>query len=271
VFADPVGHKFVWWNWTFDYIAIYQYVLIPRYGFAPISLEQQDCAMRLALANAYPAELGLCCEALGLPYKKDPEARKAMLRLSRPQTAKKRTKPVDPAQRERDLALLEKRGRTDVESTHAVYHSPRLRPLLPQEREQLLLDARVNERGVRANVPFLEGMRDLAVKERNAVNVRLNELTAGVVDSVDQVQRIKALVNERGHDMASLGKRSVAATLAHEPDDFVTEILQLRQRGAYASVRMAQRLLDHANPHDHRIRGALRIYGAGPGRWSSHS
>ena len=36
--------------------------------------------MRRALASAYPAELGLCCEALGLPYRKDPEARKAMLR-----------------------------------------------------------------------------------------------------------------------------------------------------------------------------------------------
>jgi DNA polymerase len=153
--------------------------------------------------------------------------------------------------------------------THAAYHSPRLRPLISAEREQVLLDARVNDRGIRANVPFLEALRDLAVTERNAVNVRLNELTAGVVTSVDQVQRIKALVNAQGHDMASLGKRSVSATLAHEPDDYVTELLQLRQRGAYASVRMAKRLLGYGDPHDSRIRGALRIYGAGPGRWSS--
>jgi DNA polymerase len=74
IYANPVGHSYVWWNWTFDYLAIYQHILIPRYGFAPIPLEQQDSAQRLALANSYPAELGLCCEALGLPYKKDPEA-----------------------------------------------------------------------------------------------------------------------------------------------------------------------------------------------------
>src|SRR6516165_8352937 len=38
---------------------------------------------------------------------------------------------------------------------------------------------------------------------------------------------------------------------------------------AYASVRAAKRLLAHADPVDGRIRGWGRIYGAGPGRWSS--
>ena len=42
------------------------------------------CSQRLALANAYPAELDLLAQALGLPYRKDPAARKAMLAVSRP-------------------------------------------------------------------------------------------------------------------------------------------------------------------------------------------
>jgi Toprim domain-containing protein/CHC2-type zinc finger protein len=259
---------FVWDGWPFDPL-IYTNILVKRYGFPPIPLEHQDCAQRLALANAYPAELGLRCEALGLPYRKDPEARRAMLRLSRPQTAKKRKTPEDPAARERDLALWRGRCMNDVRATRAAYHSPRLRPLLPEERAQLLLDARINARGICANVPFLEAVRELAVRERNAVNVRLNELSAGVITSVDQVQRIKDAINTRGHAMTTLGKRSVAATLAHEPDAYVRELLELRQRGAYASVRAAKRLLAHADPVDARIRGWGRIYGAGPGRWSS--
>jgi hypothetical protein len=112
-FTNPAEYKFVSHNWTFEN-AILQHVLIPRFGFVPIPWEHQDCAMRRALASSYPAELGLCCEALGLPHWKDPEARKAMLRLSRPQTAKKRKKPVDPAQREHDLALLHRRCIGDV-------------------------------------------------------------------------------------------------------------------------------------------------------------
>jgi hypothetical protein len=123
--------------------------------------------------------------------------------------------------------------------------------------------------GICANVPFLEAVHDLAIRERNAVNVRLNELTAGVITSVDQVARIKAALARRGHEMPTLDKRSVAEALARDPDDYVRELLQLRQRGAYSSVRMAKRLLGYADRLDGRIRGALRIYGAGPGRWSS--
>src|SRR5262249_9198198 len=111
-FANPTEYKFVSDNWEFER-AIHASILVTRYGFPPIPIENQDCAQRLALANAYPAELGLRCEALGLPYRKDPEARKAMLRLSRPQTAKKRKNAEDPAARERDLALLLERCNND--------------------------------------------------------------------------------------------------------------------------------------------------------------
>jgi hypothetical protein len=258
VFADPAGHDFVSHNWTFEN-AILEHKLIPLHGFVPIPRENQHCTERLALANAYPAELGLCCEALGLPWHKDPEARKAMLRLARPQTAKKRKKPADPAQQERDLALLLERCKRDVEATRAVHRSQQLRQLLPQERELLLLDARINARGICANAPFLEAVRKLAIEERNNVNVRLDELTKGVVTSVDQVARIKKLINEHGHELTTLGKRSVAAALAHKPDTYVTELLRLRQQGAYASVRMAKRLLGYANPDDGRIRRELPL------------
>jgi DNA polymerase len=267
-FANPTRHFFVSDNWSFER-DIHAEILVKRYGFPPIPLKHQDCAQRRALAHAYPPELGLRCEALGLPYRKDPEARRAMLRLSRPQTAKKRKKPEDPAARERDLALLHKRCMSDVTATRASYNNSRLHPPSREEREQLLLDAVINDRGIRANIPFLEAMRTLAVKERNAVNARLNELSVGVITSVDQVARIRDAVNARGHAMTSLNKRAVAATLAHDPDIVVHELLELRQRAAFTSVRAAKRLLAFADPGDNRIRGALRIYGAGPGRWSS--
>src|SRR5262249_62414156 len=79
---------------------------------------------------------------------------------------------------------------------------------------------------------------------------------------------IKDAINARGHAMTTLGKRSVSATLAHEPDAYVRELLELRQRGAYASVRAAKRLLAHADPVDQRIRGWGRIYGGATGRRS---
>ena len=249
-----------------------QHILVPRYGFPPLPIEQSGLR-RSAWRWRTPIRPSSACAAKRsvCPIARIPEARKAMLRLSRPQTAKKRKKKTDDAPdeaRERDLALLLERCKIDVVTTRAATTSP-LRPLLPEERRLLLLDAKINARGVCANVPFLEAVRTLAVQERNAVNIRLNELTAGVITSVDQVNRIMEAVNKHGHGMTSLNKRSVAAVLAHQPDDFVRELLELRQRGAFASAQKFKKLLAFADPDDHRIRGALRIYGAGPGRWSS--
>ena len=267
-FANPAGYTFVSDNWDFER-GIHAQVLVKRYGFAPIPLAQHDCAQRRALANAFPAELGLRCTALGLPYKKDPEARKALLRLCRPQKPKKRKKPEDPAARARDLELVLQRCKTDVESTRAAYNHPRLRPLSPDEQQVLLHDAMINTRGITANMPFLQAGLALATKERNTINTRLNELTAGVVTSVFQRDRIIKAINARGHAMTSLTKRSVAATLAHKLEDYVREILMLRQRGAYNSVQKNKKLLAFADSDDHRIRCVLRYHGAGPGRWTS--
>jgi DNA polymerase len=262
VFANPTGHKFISDNWEFEGL-ILTHVLIPRYGFVQIPLKDQDCAQRLALANAYPAELGLRCKALGLPFKKDSEARKAMLRLARMHKYKR------PEDRTRDLALVLQRCKADVESTRAAYNGAQLRPLLPEERHLLLLDAEINARGICTNTPFLEAAYALATKERAAVDSRVNELTEGTITSVFQVRRIMETINARGHAMTSLGKRSVASTLAHKPEDFARELLELRQRGAFASVQKFKKLQAFADPHDRRIRGSLRIYGAGPGRWTS--
>jgi len=178
-------------------------------------------------------------------------------------------KPDDPARRERDLALLRERGKTDVESTRASYRSPLLKPLPPDERPLLLLDAKINAHGVCLNIPFIEAAHALAIRNRNAVNVRLNEVTSGVVTSVFQRDRILNAINARGHNMTGLTKRSVAATLAHKPEDYVRELLVLRQRGALNSAQKFKKMLAFADPTDHRVREVLRYHGAHTGRWSS--
>src|SRR6516162_2536075 len=162
-FAGPARYRFISDNWTFENL-ILTHVLIPQHGFVPIPIEQQDCAQRRALANAFPAELGLRCKALDLPYGKDPEARRAMLRLSRLYQYK------NPAARERDLKLLLERCKTDVESTRACYTHRRMRPQLREERHHLLHDAVINARAVCGNMPFIKAGYAFAGETRAAIN-----------------------------------------------------------------------------------------------------
>jgi DNA polymerase bacteriophage-type len=263
---NPTAWTLVSDNWTFER-AVLEHVLVPRHGFRPIPLEVHACAERLALANSYPAELGLRAQALGLPYRKDPEARKAMLAISRPRKQGKRGKgPLwneDPDK----IALVLARCKLDVITTRACWQAPQLKHLSATERRYLLLDATINDRGVRADVQFLSAARDLAIRERTAINLKLAELTDGVITTVDQVKRFLAAINARGHRMTTMSKRAVAEVLANKPNDYVTQLLTLRRTGARASVQKYKRMLAYAGA-DHRLRGTLRIYGAGPGRWS---
>jgi hypothetical protein len=219
----------------------------------------------LALANAYPAELDLLAQALGLPYRKDPAARKAMLAVSRPRTRKRKTEwDTDPVK----LQLLYERCKLDVITTRAVWRSLKLKPLSVTERLYQLQDATINGRGVRCDRAFVTAARDLAVRERMTINFKIQELTHGSITSVDQVKRFLAAINARGHDMTSLNKRAVAQVLARKPDNYVRQLLELRRIGARAAVNKFKRMLAYASPTDDRMRGTLRMYGGAPGRWA---
>ena len=128
--ADPKDWQLVAHNYDFER-AILTNILVPRHGFQPIPLEVQHCSQRLALANAYPAELDLLAQALGLPYRKDPAARKAMLAVCRPKANRKRKATTVPTWDEDPvkLALLYERCKLDVITTRAVWQSPKLKHL----------------------------------------------------------------------------------------------------------------------------------------------
>jgi DNA polymerase len=263
--SNPGAWQLIAHNWEFERL-ILDHVLIPRHGFQPIPLEIQDCSQRLALANAYPAELGLAALALDLPYRKDPAARRAMQQVSRPKTQRKR-KPFwdeDPVK----LQLVYERCKLDVITARAVFQSPKLEHLSETERRYQLLDAVINARGVRLDRDLVAAAVELAFTERTAVNLRLQELTHGAITSVNQNARFLAAVNASGEAMTTVNKRAVAQVLASKPDDYVRELLELRQIGARAAVNKFKRMLAFASPLDDRLRGTLRMYGTAPGRWS---
>ena len=269
VAANPHDWRTVAHNMEFER-AILERVLVPQYGFPPIPIELQHCSQALALANGYPAELDKLARALDLEYLKDRDGVRLMREMSRPRKARKGESRKqlhwidDPAK----LARLIEYCRQDVRVTRAIWRHPKLRHLSETERRVQILDAIINRRGVRADRELAEAARDMAKDERVRINTALSSLTAGAIDSVDQVERIRTAVNGRGHAMASLSKQAVAAVLAHDPEEHVRQLLELRRAGARASTRKYERILAYADGDDDRMRGTMRFCGAGPGRWS---
>jgi DNA polymerase len=268
--GNPTDWKVIAHNFDFER-ETYENNLVSRYAFPSIPRSVWHCTQRLAMANAYPAELGLLSQALSLPFRKDPEARKALLAVSRPRNQRKsKSAPVQPIFDEdpEKLRLVYERCKTDVLTTRAVWRSPKLRRLSKTERDYQIHDIEINARGIRLDRVFAAAAKGLAFDERMAINLKLWELTHGAVTSVDQTKRFLAAVNAHGIKMTSLNKRAVVEVLAGKPDDFVRKLLELRRDGARAAVSKFKRMLMYASPVDDRMRGTLRMYGGAPGRWS---
>ena len=189
--ANPDDWRLVAHNWEFER-AILEHVLIPRYGFLPIPLEIQHCTQRLALANAYPAELGLLARGARPAVSK--RSRSAQGDVGRCRVRRRSASASPPPFRHgtkipAKLQLIYERCQLDVVTTRAVFTSPKLKPLIEPERRYLLLDAAINARGVRLDRQFTAAAMDLAVRERTAIGLKLQEISFGAITSVNQVTR----------------------------------------------------------------------------------
>jgi DNA polymerase len=268
---DPEHWRVIAHGIEFDR-AMYERQLMAKYGFPAIPLMSQHCSMSLALYNSYPAELDLLAEALGLPYRKDPRATRAMRELARPRRPRRGEKRdqlywvEDPEK----LGLLHERCQLDVITARAVWRHSRLPHLSESERQLQVYDFLINRRGVHADRAFAEHAHRMTLEEHKRLNCAIAALTDNSITTTNQNQRILAEVNAHGHQLTSLTRKSVSAALAAAPSDYVRELLELRRSGAKASTHKFQRVLTCIDDDD-RLRATMRIYGAGPGRWAGRN
>jgi DNA polymerase len=247
--------------------AIEERLLAPRYGWPLIPIERHRCTQAMSLAASLPAKLKTVAEALHLPIGKDTEGARLMREMSRPRKPRPGEDPcgiywVDDPEKIRRLTTSY--NVRDVELEREIFR--RLPPLSDAEQMLWQLDATINRRGFHVDIPLAEAANKIVRERRAAINRELAELTGGRITSIAQVNRITDFLKERGHKVVGVGKRSVAAVLAHEPGADVERLLRLRQEGGKSSVGKLDSLLAMANGD--RIYGALKFHGAATGRWS---
>jgi DNA polymerase len=222
--------------------------------------------MAAALASALPGALDKVAAALGLPVRKDAEGHRLMLAMAKPRKPRPDEDPAglywvdDPDKLRRLLAY----NIRDVVLERQVYR--RLPSLSGAEQTLWVLDSVINHRGFRVDVPLAKAGCRIVAERRAAINQELAELTGGSITSTAQVNRITEYLKERGHKVDGVGRRNVAAVLAHNPKADVQRLLQLRQEGGKASASKLDTLLAMAN--NNRIYGTLKFHGAATGRWS---
>jgi DNA polymerase len=245
--------------------AIIADVMVPRFGWPSPRPEQWRCTQTMAQAAAFPALLEMAAKALLLPGK-DAEGEKLMHAMTKPRRPREDEDPAgiywnDSAEARHRLGQYCMR---DIEVERVICHA--LPPLTESELALWHLSEVINQRGLPVDIALATAARALVWQEQKAINAELAELTGGEVTSINQVKKIAELLRQRGHAVEKLGKRNVAALLAHGPAADIKRILELRQSGAKASAAKLESLFAGVDP-DHRLRGCYRFHAASTGRW----
>lgn len=146
----------------------------------------------------------------------------------------------------------------DVETEMQICEKLSKFPVPEEIWDEYHLDQKINDRGIRVDMPFVE--QAIAVDElsRKRLTAAMKKLTD--LGNPNSVLQMKGWLAGNGLETDSLGKKTVAA-LIDETDGVVSQALSLRQQLAKSSVKKYQAMVNAACADD-RCRGMFQFYGA---------
>ena len=251
------------WNMQFER-TIWNTILVKRYKFPPLDIEQCFCTAAQAAAMALPRGLDAASFALRLEQHKIQSGKNLMMRMARPRSTNADGSHVwwDSFDKISELISYCKQ---DVEVERAI--ASHLRHLSAMERNVFLLDQTINDRGVAVNTQLVSALISVVQKTITRANIQIKRLTNGVVPTVTSVGALTLWLNSRGVDADSVSKASLSGLLASTLPDDVRAVLELRQKTGKSSTAKLVAMLN-AVCADGRLRGLLLYHGASTGRWT---
>jgi len=259
---------------------IFWYVICPDFGVPEPALEQFYCTATQARANCAPGSLEDVGRFAGAGMRKDHRGAQLIRLLSIPQGDG--TFRDDPTLMAEMVAYCE----TDVKAMRAV--SKALRELSDEELSDYHINERINDRGVRLDVPLAKAAVRYAAQELDDIQQVVQDVTGGVLTSV-RSPRMREWVQERvgpearklmqvwkdGVEKTSIDKTVRANLLAMEnPDEVpaeVAEVVQCADDLWASSVAKFSRAAALSDDQDGRVRGAFVFCGgSATGRASSY-
>jgi DNA polymerase len=255
---------FIAHNASFE-AAMWKFHLVPM-GYPELPPEKMHDTMATAGYRALPLGLDALVTALELPVKKDMDGHRHMLIMCKPDRYGGWSQHNDY-----NLQTLYNYCDSDVGAQYGGYVA--MQGLGPSERHTWILDQKVNQRGIKIDIKFVNACIDVLDQVRIPMVERFREMTG-----LKPTQREKVLnwVNEQGVALGDMRKETLNAIL--DPDDefgiedfseplpyHVHEVLTLRRSLASSSVAKLERMLACAG-NDGRVRYTTQYHGARTGR-----
>ncbi len=254
--------------------AIWIFILHRQYGI-PIPTRWQD-TLAVCAYRSLPLGLDAVSKALNLDVKKDERGKYLLNTLCQPKFGTK--KEPNRIYRE-DWDLMDELCGyciTDSNSERELSHTVGVLP--PSEYHLWVLDQKINQRGVRLDMPAVEQALSLTTAITDKLNGELYEITNGEVLKATQRDKLLAWFNANGLEAISdLKKETIEEwTLRDKHGDYIYKdhmpgdtlrALVIRSQLAKASTRKLEKMRDCVG-RDGRVRGLLQYHGAGTGRWA---
>lgn len=258
-FDQPDGMTYAAMNATFDRVMIGKHMGMPTGKFLDPARWLDPSV--LASCAGYPASLDKLTKALGVTQK-DSAGTLLINLFSKPNRKGGRNGPETHPEK---WELFKEYCVNDVV---AMRDAARLLPQqLPWEREIWIADQRINDRGVRLDLPMAKAAVDAVASNRIAARREVIELTG--VNNPGSVPQMLDWFDGQGIPLDNLRKDTVSAVLA-DPSTASTprRVLELRQELALASAPAKFKAALVMSNSDGRLRGAFRYHGAHTGRWT---
>lgn len=259
------GRKVESWNCGFEWFT-WEWC-VRNWGWPPLPLEQQLCAMAKSRAAAYPGGLDNAAAVLGTP-RKDKIGGRLVGKLTVPRNPTKK----DPARRwtmanaRTDFLAFGEYNKQDVRSEYAA--SCALPAMTPYEFEVWQLDQRINRRGMAIDVRGVDDCIAVVEQATWRANEELRSLTLGAVKAYTEVANMLRWMAHRGVPLHELDEETVGAALKRSdlPPD-VARVLRIRQALSFGSVKKLYALRAQVGA-DGRLRDQYTYHGAHTSLWN---
>ena len=253
--------------------AIWRNIMVPVYGWPDIPNHWWHDTLAVCAEKSLPLDLDHAAITLRLPYQKDNEGSNFTKSLSKPNKRGEYDRSEKALQRVYDYC------RQDI-ATQVALHQ-RVGWQERGERRVWLLDQKINERGLRIDLPFVRACRGVVDRASVPLLAEFRSLTGGLKPT--QVQKFGAWVKDRGVSIPNMAKETLAQLLGADEDgedvedfdasalvqdvpDDVRRALSIRQLIGSASVKKLPRMEMCAGA-DGRVRGTMQYHAATTGRW----
>jgi DNA polymerase len=249
--------------------AIWQHIMVARYGFPPIPISRWDNAQATCSYLALPRALDKTLTVIGSEVVKDAPGRRLVLSLSRPHRRTGAYLEITSEVLERVAAY----NRIDIDGLAEIRTAVGTLP--ERERRVWELDQTINQRGIGIDIDFVRAAKHIAEASKGALLEEFADLTKDPERIDDpgispyRVAKSREWLKGRGFTFANLGAETVEDALENLvlPDD-VKRVLQIRLITAPTSLRKLDAMLSCVG-NDGRARGQFQFHAATPGRWSA--